>query len=128
MGHASAGSKASRGGGSAMICLQRIWSICMGSLLTFFLVVGRLGYLQIYCHAALTERAERERSQHTLDMPRGAIFDRSGHVLAMSIGGGSCFADPKLIKNPLATAQWLSPMINVPVPVLQAKLTQRKRF
>ena len=99
----------------------------MGSLAAFLLVVGRLGYLQIYCHAELMQRAERERAHPQMDAPRGTIFDRSGHVLALSIGGGSCFADPKHIKNAGSVARALSPLLNIPAHTLEAKLTQENR-
>ncbi len=111
-----------------MIPLHRLWSVCMGSLLVFTLVVGRLGYLQIYRHASLLQRAEKEHTLHYVEIPRGAIFDRAGHVLAMSIGGGSCFADPKRIKNPAATARALAPILAMPPATLEAKLRQHRRF
>lgn len=111
-----------------MIPLHRLWAVCMLSLSVFLFVVGRLGYLQIYCHADLSRRAERERSRGYVEVPRGAIFDRAGHVLAMSIGGGSCFADPKRVKNPVQAARALSPLLNVSVPTLERKLSQPKRF
>jgi cell division protein FtsI (penicillin-binding protein 3) len=111
-----------------MIPLHRLWSVCMLSLVIFGLVVTRLGYLQIYCHASLSEKAAKERVHHAIEIPRGAIFDRSGHVLAMTITGGSCFADPKRIKNPAMVARALAPVLNLPANTLEAKLRQRRRF
>jgi cell division protein FtsI (penicillin-binding protein 3) len=111
-----------------MIPLYRLWAICMASLIGFTLVVGRLAYLQIFRHSVLSERATREQSRHYQETPRGAIFDRSGHVLAMTIGGGSCFADPKRIANPAATAKQLAPILEMPVHAVEAKLRQRRRF
>ena len=111
-----------------MIPLHRIWVACMASLAVFALVVGRLGYLQIYRHAALSMKAEREHARRFDQTHRGAILDRFGHVLAMTLGGGSCFADPKKIKNPAATARLLSPLLNVPAAELETKFSQRRRF
>src|SRR5437867_299827 len=111
-----------------MISVHRMWTMCMASLAIFLLVVGRLSYLQIYCHTALTQKAEHQRARHLEDTPRGAIFDRAGHVLAVSIGGGSCFADPKRIKNPAATARALAPVLNLSTATLEAKLKQHRRF
>jgi cell division protein FtsI (penicillin-binding protein 3) len=115
--------------GKSVIPLYRLWLACMGSLFVFVFVVGRLGYLQIYSHSSLSKRVERQHKQRLYtETPRGTIFDRSGHVLAMSIGGGSCFADPKRIQNPAAAARALSPVLNISVSTLQNKLSQRKRF
>ena len=81
----------------------------------FALVAGRLGYLQLYCHAALQERVNREqsRTQGSANVPsRGAILDRTGAVLAMSIQGGACFADPHRVQNADETARLLAPLLH----------------
>ena len=114
-----------------MIHAKRLWFTSFLSLICFAFVAARLSYLQLYCHAALQERVDREkghgRSLVSLD-PRGAILDRSGAVLVMSIQGGACFADPARIKNPQETAHLLSPVLHEPVSGLITKLSQNKRF
>lgn len=111
-----------------MIPLHRIWIACMGTLMAFLFVTARLGYLQIYQHAALSKRANREHAARYGETPRGAILDRFGNVMAMTLGGGSCFADPKRVKNPAATARTLAPLLDMSVAEVEAKLTQKKRF
>ena len=111
-----------------MIPLHRLWAVCMLSLVVFSLVAVRLGYLQIYRHANLSARAQREQTSHSQMSSRGAIFDRAGYVLAMNLRGGSCFADPKRIKNPSAAARSLAPVLSLPAPMVEAKLKQRRRF
>src|SRR5258706_5353298 len=101
------------------------------SLVFFAFVAARLGYLQIYCHAALQERVDREKSRayHVTDAaPRGAILDRSGGVLAMSIQGGACFADPHRVTNADESARLLAPVLHESVAVLKGKLTQHRRL
>jgi cell division protein FtsI (penicillin-binding protein 3) len=108
---------------------RRLRITCIVSLAGFILIVSRLGYLQIYCHASLTSRAEREHARKLVDQwPRGAILDRQGSVLAMSIQGGACFADPANAKSADETARLLSPLIHLPSAAIKAKLSQRKRF
>lgn len=113
-----------------MIRPFRFWMMSVFTLATFLLLVTRLGYVQIYCHAALYERAEREHAKNRgpLDPPRGQILDRDGRVLAMSIGGGSCFADPACVENRDEAARQLAPLLNLPLPLLKEKLSEHRRF
>ncbi len=112
-----------------MIKARRLWMMCSLSLVLFGFLVTRLGYLQLYCHAALSQRAEREHMHHRVTQAqRGAILDRSGEILAMSIQGGACFADPLMVRNADATAHSLSSILHIPVPALKARLTERRRF
>jgi cell division protein FtsI (penicillin-binding protein 3) len=114
-----------------MIKTKRLWMTTFLSLVFFAFVAARLSYLQIYCHAALQERVDREKSRayHSTDAtPRGAILDRTGAVLAMSIQGGACFADPHRVTNADESARLLAPILHEPVAALKGKLTQRRRF
>ena len=114
-----------------MIQSYRISLTTFLSLVFFVFVAGRLGYLQLYCHAALQERVNREESRvmGSTDLePRGSILDRSGAVLALSIQGGACYADPKHVQHAEETARLLSPLLHLPAAMIKTKLTQRKRF
>ncbi|MFA5975574.1 MAG: penicillin-binding protein 2 [Elusimicrobiota bacterium] len=110
--------------------IRRLWVASVLSLAAFVLIVTRLGYLQLYCHAALLQRANREHARQHVDdrLPRGAILDRSGVVLAMSIQGGACYADPRRVMRADETARLLSPILHIPSNVLLGKLTQKRRF
>src|SRR4051812_8344297 len=114
-----------------MIRAHRLWATTFLSLLFFSFVAARLSYLQIYCHAALQERVNREQSrmQNAGDLPpRGAILDRAGSVLALSIQGGACFADPRHVQGADETARLLAPLLHQAPAAIRAKLSQRKRF
>ncbi len=114
-----------------MIRTRRMWLTRVLSLAFFVFIAARLGYLQIYCHAMLQEKVDREktRTNRMSELsPRGAILDRGGYTLAMSIHGGACFADPKMIKNAAETAKLLSPLIQESSDVIFKKITQKKRF
>ncbi len=114
-----------------MIRAKRLWATTVLSLMFFGFVAGRLGYLQLYCHAALQERVDREqnRNHRNTDVePRGAILDRTGAVLAMSIQGGACFADPHRVTNIDESSRLLSPLLHQPPAQIRAKLSQHRRF
>lgn len=112
-----------------MIRKHRMGFSALLSLIFFLFVTARLGYLQLYCHAALQQRADRERVRRVEDHdPRGAILDRTGTPLAVSIQGGACFADPRRIKDPGETARALSPYLHESISAIKAKLIQRRRF
>jgi cell division protein FtsI (penicillin-binding protein 3) len=49
-------------------------------------------------------------------------------VLAMSIQGGACFADPKHVTNAEESARLLAPILHESAAVLKGKLTQHRRF
>jgi cell division protein FtsI (penicillin-binding protein 3) len=65
-----------------------------------------------------------------MDLPadRGAIFDRSGRDLALTVPRTTITANPHLITDPLAAAQALSPVVGVDQLKLQDLLSQDKAF
>jgi len=114
-----------------MIRNYRLWTTTFLSLVFFSVVAGRLGYLQLYCHASLQERVNREqlRFRGAPDIqPRGTILDRTGAMLALSIQGGACFADPRHALQADETARELAPLLHQSVASIKGKLTQPKRF
>jgi cell division protein FtsI (penicillin-binding protein 3) len=112
-----------------MTTRRRLWLTTVCSMVAFLLVVMRLGYLQIYCHAALSNRAQREHGRKIVDqVPRGAILDRNGGVLAMSIQGGALFADPAMVERADETARLIAPLVNISPSAIKARLTQKRRF
>src|SRR4051794_40732220 len=63
-------------------------------------IEARLIDLQIFRHADLVQRAERQQMQ-TMKAPamRGDIVDRRGHVLATSVDADSVYAVPSEIDD-----------------------------
>jgi cell division protein FtsI/penicillin-binding protein 2 len=68
-------------------------------------IQARLVYLQVFQHAELSARAERQQMR-TVDAAakRGEIRDRSGHVLAYSVDAESIYAVPTEIDDPARAA------------------------
>lgn len=112
-----------------MIRIRRLWTVCFFSFAPFSPIVVRLAYLQVVKHGDLEARAERQVTRHQGDMTsRGAILDRTGATLSVSIQGGSCFADPKLVENPTQTAATLAQWLHVSATPIKARLVEKKRF
>jgi cell division protein FtsI (penicillin-binding protein 3) len=95
----------------------------------FLSVVGRAFYLQVYDSERLQKLAERQHQRAIpLTPDRGAIYDRTGAPLAVSVEMDSCFAEPRSIADPAGTARKLAPLINIPAEELQKKLTGNRGF
>ena len=68
-------------------------------------IEARLVYLQVFSHADLMERADRQQNR-TVEPPakRGEIFDRKGRVLAYSVDADTIAAVPTEIDHPAEVA------------------------
>jgi len=84
----------------------RLIFLAAGAFLWAIVVLCRLVQLQVVSHRAYQELADHQQN-HTLrvDAPRGCVFDRDGHVLAMSVPADSVSIDPLLVPDrPLAAS------------------------
>ena len=69
---------------------------------------ARLVFLQVYRHADLEARAERQQMRTiSASGKRGEIRDRDGHVLAYSVDADSIYAVPTEIADPAEAARAL---------------------
>lgn len=74
----------------------------LGAILLFWCVAicGRLVYLQIFSYGKFVKQAGHQQQRAIpLTAPRGVIYDRSGHELAMSVLVDSAFAVPSEVKD-----------------------------
>ena len=74
----------------------------LGAMLLFWCVAicGRLVYLQIFSYGRFVKQAGHQQQRAIpLTAPRGVIYDRSGHELAMSVKVDSAFAVPSEVKD-----------------------------
>lgn len=77
----------------------------LGLVLSFFALctlalIGRLWYLQVYQHQTFVQQAENTHwDRETVTPPRGAIRDREGNPLALSIAGWEVTLDSKAFKE-----------------------------
>ena len=83
------------------------------ALVGFAILLGRVALLQTAEAASFREAGERQRVRSTtLPAARGAIFDRNGYELAISIPQTTIWADPRLIIDPAGTANALAPVLH----------------
>ena len=89
----------------------------------FAAVAARLVSLQVVSPEDYVARGEAQRLRTvTLPAERGAIFDRNGMELALSVRQQTVWADPRLVSAPRAEAALLAPLLDVDVATLEARL------
>jgi cell division protein FtsI (penicillin-binding protein 3) len=104
--------------------------IILGGLAAVYvLVVLRAFHIQILGVQGIRERGAR---QYCVKIPlvpkRGAILDRTGNELAVSVATKSIFVQPAKLKSPSAAANLLSRRISRPAPDLRKLLSSDKGF
>jgi cell division protein FtsI (penicillin-binding protein 3) len=90
-----------------------------------FLAMGaRLFVLQIVDAPAYAQLASQQRDR-TVEFParRGAIFDRNGEPLAISVDLKTIYTDPEMVEDPEGAAEQLAPVLNQPYEILLQKLS-----
>jgi cell division protein FtsI (penicillin-binding protein 3) len=85
-------------------------------------IEARLIHLQVFRHADLVDRAERQRSRSIATHPkRGEILDREGRVLAYSVDADTVVSVPSEVDDPVGTTRQLC-------DVLECDAAQRDRI
>ncbi len=98
------------------------------SLFLFLLLIAgmRVAYLGIVKGSGLSSAAAAQQvAVAKLPAERGTITDHKGVPLATSMPADDVSATPYLIKDPVATANQLAPLIGVPADKLVAELARR---
>ncbi len=92
-------------------------------------VVGRLVQVQIAQGSKYRARAQRQQERRIeIKGSRGSILDREGRELAVSVEAASVYAIPDELQDPRAAAQALAPLLGMPAPDVQEKLTSERGF
>jgi cell division protein FtsI (penicillin-binding protein 3) len=110
----------------------RIVGLLFAVLLCFVAIVGRLVQVQVVDPGRYTAFGIAQRS-HDIVLPadRGAIFDRNGNDLAVSIPQRTVWADPRLVEDPEGTARSLQGLLHLDdkaTTALAVKLHSGKAF
>jgi len=103
-----------------LIAVMGLWGTVIGA---------RLFFLQVIQSAFFRARADGQQKQ-TIPIvpPRGAIFDRKGNALAVSVQVKSVYGVHAEVKDVDATAKTLSAIIGIPAGDIADKLEPKKKF
>ena len=109
---------------------KRISLVVVAFALLLGLLLLRSGWIQLIPNKKLSQLKNRLfETAITLKPRRGAIYDRNGKELVISIPSQSLFADPKILQKPYWTAKKLSSLLNIPKqPLLKRLLNKKRRF
>jgi cell division protein FtsI (penicillin-binding protein 3) len=109
--------------------LYRLVSLYVFILLWIALIAGRLIYLQGFRSEQYRNQAREQQSGFLeVSSSRGEILDRRLEELAISVRADSLFAEPHKIKDRLAAAQLLSPILGVSPDEIHKKLLSGRHF
>ncbi|MFN2587408.1 MAG: peptidoglycan D,D-transpeptidase FtsI family protein [Actinomycetota bacterium] len=103
---------------------RRLGLTFIALILLFLAMAMRLFVLQIVDAPAYAQLASQQRDR-TIEFParRGAIFDRNGEPLAISVDLKTIFTDPEMVTDPAAAAEQLAPLLDEPYELLLQKLS-----
>lgn len=99
-------------------------------LLVLVVVIGLIGARLVQVQVLEAERYARvginQRMREIALAPeRGAVFDRNGSVLALSMPAKSVWADPRVVKDPAGYASKLASVLEVDEATLLKRLARR---
>lgn len=108
---------------------KRIIIIAVLFGLLFVAVSGQAFKLQILRHEDMVKRAERQH-QHAVPLTpaRGAIMDRNGNNLAVSVEMQSCYAERRNMEDIEGTAAVLAPFLEMPAQEIARKINSSRNF
>jgi len=91
---------------------RRVTLLLLGVLALAVGIGARLTYLQVFCCHKLRGRASIQHWRE-IEVPatRGAVLDRQGRELALSLKTESLFAHPRRVKDPEKAARLLAPIL-----------------
>ncbi|MDQ6928564.1 MAG: penicillin-binding protein 2, partial [Actinomycetota bacterium] len=97
--------------------------------LSFGGVVARLTVLQALDSQRYADFGKSQRL-HSVVLPaaRGAIVDRNGAGLALSTRRSTVWANPQVVRDPVAAAHALAPILDLPETTLRDRLTTSAAF
>ncbi len=108
---------------------RRARIVICGLAAVYLLIVLRAFHIQVLGVRGIRERGER---QYNVSVPlvakRGAILDRTGNELAVSLSTKSIFIQPAKLSSPGAAADLLAPRIGRPVAELRKQLASERHF
>ena len=98
-------------------------------LVAFLLLAARVVQVQGVSADRYSAFGESQRVRDVaLPADRGAIFDRNGRDLALTVRQSTVVADPRLVEDPLGAARALAPVLGADPAMLRDRLTRDAAF
>ncbi len=99
-------------------------------LLVMIILIGRIGWIQFVDGKEYSDKMKQQVQENKkLQSPRGTIYDRNGHELAISSLNKSLYVNPKDFKSdPDVVAAILAPIVKLKQEDLAAKLQSDTSF
>ncbi|MFH1436994.1 MAG: penicillin-binding protein [Pseudomonadota bacterium] len=107
----------------------RIIMVAVVLLLAAGTITARAWEIQIMKYDEYSRKAQGQQ-RHSAQLPasRGAILDRNGDELAISVLVPSIYANCEEVKDPHKTADVLAPILDMPKDNLAATLSKKRKF
>jgi cell division protein FtsI/penicillin-binding protein 2 len=107
----------------------RVTVLLFGVLAVALGIGARLTYLQVVCCHKLRGRASVQHWREIkVPATRGAILDRQGRELALSLKTASLFAHPRRVTDPEKAARLLAPILELSHGEIRKRLRSDKTF
>jgi len=108
---------------------NRLMLLTLVVLLAATAIGARLWQLQVCLCDSYRETATQQHERRiSVQATRGAIVDRNGRELAVSLETESLYAHPWKVEDPRRAAALLSPIIGVPQEQIRRRLNSKKNF
>jgi cell division protein FtsI (penicillin-binding protein 3) len=111
------------------IANKRLYIIASFLLFWFFVICGRLVWLQVVNYGDYTQRAAKQQ-QRSIDVSpvRGNIYDRRGNELAMTVSVDSVFAVPSEVPDIHSAAQVMSRVLKADSSEIEGRMHASRAF
>ena len=111
------------------VAMRRAGTLGAALLLCLALLGVRLTFVQAIRSEEYAEAAKRQRVRK-IELParRGAIYDRNGGELAVSIPARTVYANPRQVSDPARTAGALAPLLGRSAGELETELRKDRGF
>lgn len=98
-------------------------------LLIFLIVGGRAFYLQVFQGDQLMRLGQRQHLKEFIVLPkRGALYDRGGEPLALSLESQSVYVRPHRLREPAEAISTLARILNMKRAEVEQRLAVKKPF
>lgn len=115
--------------GGKLVSPRRIFALKIVVGLSLLALVFQLLHVTVFPNSRYVSLAKAEGSATvSVQAPRGAILDRNGNQLAVSIPKKTVVADPSIVTNPLKEASILSKILGTPESQIRSALIVPGQF